>query len=384
MRKKKILFIVHHVSIYGAYKSAFELFSNLEDCVIDVAIPKRLLRLHEVVKRKEFFDKHDEREIRSDFNGKIRTMFHISMLRDWWCNVISDNVKRDGSIYAKTTKFLAFLDFLWLRVIVFCNDYDIILVNSTVLHFDVGLSFRTPVSMHVREEIATSPGKSFLRSWKRLKGAVFIDHSTKSLAPPALKTKKKVILNPFDMVGVDSASPHPLPYHNDHFTTIAYVGRMDKIKGYDFIINSFMKSSNQSLRLLLVGSASAEASDFAKACCLKDDRISFMEEIKEFNSVYRVSDFTIRGEEYLSLGRTVYESLFSGVPIIIPHNGEELAEHFIKFDEFKDIVFPYAARNQRSLASLLDGLEKPKSRQSHPRGNISEHVSSIRKFWDSL
>jgi len=42
---KKILFIYHHhISFYGAYKSSVSLFSNLDDYVIDIVVPKRLMR----------------------------------------------------------------------------------------------------------------------------------------------------------------------------------------------------------------------------------------------------------------------------------------------------------------------------------------------------
>lgn len=385
MDHKRILFIYHHhISFYGAYKSSVSLFSNLDDYVIDIVVPKRLMRTHEVVKRKKFFDLQDEDKLKKDFRGKIRKIIHISMFRDWWCNTVSNHITKRKSVYDSITKFLSLVDLAWLKFYVFCNDYDIIHLSSTVLHIYAKLGPNIPVSMHVREEIVRSPSRKFVNSFNLLRGAVFIDYSTLGFSPPSTGVKKSVILNPFDMRNVETAKPPSLPYNAKTCITISFIGRLDAIKGYDFIINSVIKSSNKNLRLLLVGLASADAMTFIKRRSREDGRIIYFGETKEINKVYNASDYVIRGEEHLALGRTVYESVFSGIPIIVPDKGEDFSKHFLKFEEFKDIVLRYEARDEESLTSLFNGLSKIKSRKKHPRSNISEHVSCMKKFWDNL
>ena len=385
MDHKRILFIYHHhISFYGAYKSSVSLFSNLDDYVVDIVVPKRLMRAHEVVKRKKFFDLQDEETLQKDFKGKIKKIIHISMFRDWWCNTVSNHITKRKSVYDSITKFLSLVDLAWLKFYVFCNDYDIIHLSSTVLHIYAKLGPNVPVTMHVREEIVRSPSRKFVNSFNLLRGAVFIDYSTLGFSPPSTGVKKSVILNPFDMRDVETAKPPSLPYDVKTCITVSFIGRLDAIKGYDFIINSVIKSSNKNLRLLLVGLASADAMTFIKRRSQEDGRIIYFGETKEISKVYNASDYVIRGEEHLALGRTVYESVFSGIPIIVPDKGEDFSKHFLKFEEFKDIVLPYEARDEESLTSLLNGLSKIKSRKKHPRSNISDHVSCMKKFWDNL
>jgi glycosyltransferase involved in cell wall biosynthesis len=370
--------------MYGASKSVQLLISNLKGFEIDIAIPRQLLSFKRMGKEKKFFQCESEFIIREKFNNNINNIYSIMMIYDWWCNIVSEHVYKKNNIYSFLENILSKVDFLFLKLIVFFRKYDQIHLNSTVSHYYSRLSSIIPISMHVRESLITKPNKEFIHSLKSLAGTVSIDSATDLSIPTQSSLTRKVVLNPFDMRGVDNASLIDFGFKSRDFIIISYVGRLDKIKGYDFVINSFQKCKNRNLKLLIFGSGRPESVKFVKEIASINKNIHFAGFVDDVKSIYKNSDYVVRGEDHLALGRTVYEAVFSQTPVIIPVKNENLSADFIEYNKHKNLIYQYKVRNCNSLSKVFDSLHKKKNKTAKGQSNIDRHISSMKQFWESL
>jgi glycosyltransferase involved in cell wall biosynthesis len=369
---------------YGASKSVQLLISNLKGFEIDVAIPKQLLSFKRMGKEKKFFRCDSEVSIRKKFNNNINNIYSIIMIFDWWCNIVSEHAYKKKNIYGFLENILSKVDYIFLKIIVFFRKYDLIHLNSTVSHFYSRLSSTIPISMHVREGIVTNPKPNFIHSLNLLEGAISIDNAIARSIPKQSSLKRKVVLNPFDMKFDVHSKEIDLGFLYSDFVTVSYVGRLDNVKGYDFVINSFQKCKNQSLKLLIFGSGRPESVKFVKEIASKNKNIHFAGFVDDVKSIYQSSDYVVRGEDHLALGRTVYEAVLSQTPIILPVKNENLSEDFIEYEKHKSLIYQYEARNYNSLSKVFDSLHKRKNKTAKGQNNINEHISSMKQFWKSL
>ena len=369
---------------YGASKSAQLLISNLKGFEIDIAIPKQLLSFKRMGKEKKFFNCDSELSIRKKFNNNINNIYPIMMIFDWWCNIVSEQVYKKKNIYGFLENILSKVYFIFLKIIVFLSKYDLIHLNSTVSHFYSRLSSTSPISMHVREGIITHPKANFIHSLKFLRGAVCIDNAIACSIPTQSSLARQVVLNPFDMRGVDKANLIDFGFKSRDYIIISFVGRLDKMKGFDFVINSFNKCKNNNLKLVIFGSGRDESVKFVKEIATKNKNVYFANFVEDTKSIYQNSDYVVRGEDHLALGRTVYEAVLSQTPIIIPVKNENLSGDFIEYEKHKSLIYQYEARNCNSLSKVFDSLHKKKNKTAKGQSNIDEHVSSMKNFWESL
>ena len=369
---------------YGASKSAQLLISNLKGFEIDIAIPKQLLSFKRMRKEKKFFKCDPEFSIRKKFNNNINNIYSIMMKMDWWCNIVSEQVFKKKNIYSFIEKILCKIDFIFLKIIIFFRKYDLIHLNSTVSHFYSRLSSSIPISMHVREGIIPNPNKEFIHSLKLLAGTVSIDSATDLSIPMQSSLTRQVVLNPFDMRGVDNANLIDFGFKSRDFIIISLVGRLDQVKGYDFVINSFNKCKNKNLKLLIFGSGRPESVKFVKEIASKNKNIHFANFVEDTKSIYKNSDYVVRGEDHLSLGRTVYEAVMSETRIILPVKNENLTEDFIEYNKYKNLIYQYETRNCNSLSKVFDSLHKKKNKSAKGQSNIDTHILRMRQFWASI
>ena len=369
---------------YGASKSAQLLISNLRGFEIDVAIPKQLLSFKRMGKEKKFFKFDSEVSIRKKFNNNINNIYSIMMIFDWWCNIVSEQVYKKKNIYSFLENILSKVDFIFLKIIVCFRKYDLIHLNSTISHFYSRLSSTIPISMHVREGIIPNPNREFIHSLKLLAGTVSIDNAIARSIPTKISSMSETVLNPFDMKFVENSKEIDLGFLCRDFIIISYVGRLDKVKGFDFVIDSFQKCKNQNLKLIIFGSGRQDAIEYVQEVTSMNKNIHFADFVDDVKLIYKSSDYVVRGEDHLALGRTVYEAVLSQTPIIVPVKNENLSDDFIEYKKHKSLIYRYEARNCNSLSEVFDSLHKKKSKTAKGQSNIDEHVSRVKTFWESL
>ena len=282
------------------------------------------------------------------------------MIFDWWCNIVSEQVCKKKNIYGFLENILSKVDYIFLKIIIFFRKYDLIHLNSTISHLYSRLSSTIPISMHVREGIIPNPNKEFIHSLKLLAGTVSIDSATDLSIPTQSSLTRKVVLNPFDMRGVDNANLIDFGFKGRDFIIISLVGRLDEVKGYDFVINSFNQCKNKNLKLLIFGSGRPESVNFVKEIASKNKNIHFANFVDDTKSIYKNSDYVVRGEDHLSLGRTIYEAVMSETRIILPVKNENITEDFIEYNKYKNLIYQYEARNCNSLLKFLTLFTKEK------------------------
>jgi hypothetical protein len=201
--------------------------------------------------------------------------------------------------------------------------------------------------------------------------AIFIiNHSTAEILsidpitniPFVQNGKSQIITNPFNMtesrrlrvfkdtikmeLGIPSKS-----------LVVSLFGPVGKQKGIDFLIQIITASNHlMNIEFLVLGTAQgAEGEKYIQV--LKGyNNVKYFPEQKDTTKFYAITDVVIRCEDYLPLGRTVWEGIFAGGIALVPVNKKD--DISVIADYIEKYIYIYQAQDVNSCIEMLLSIAK--------------------------
>ena len=114
-----------------------------------------------------------------------------------------------------------------------------------------------------------------------------------------------------------------------------------------------------------------------------DGRVIFCGEMKDTGSIYRISDYIIRGEPQFCIGRTIYEGLFAGAGAIIPGHAADIGK-MQSGDELREKIHFYEPESEETLATVIQECSHDRQRDRKFRSNIRHYMERYNRFIDKV
>lgn len=369
----KALFVLHEgIFIYGANRSIAGVLQNLE-YDYDLLICKSFTR------------KVDEGELRQLLGRHLKNIYTVWMPR-YRCQYY-DKVSLFSECSHVVNNIMAFFCKKKRTRIIRQGGYDYVHLNSLVLFPMIDENARYIV--HAREIINPQYRRmeQFIRAMERATGIIYIDEATRIPIEAVMSNKRAMVLNnPFDMTWVadadyeDSLRKCGVARTN---TVFAMLGQVGDNKGSKFVIRSFMRHANPDSRLLIVGNNDHAYGRECEKMTKDDGRVIFCGEMKNTGSIYRISDYIVRGEPQFCIGRTIYEGLFAGAGVIIPGHETDV-EKMQSGDELRDKIHFYEPESEDSLAAVIQECSHVKQTDREFRSNIGYYMERYNRFIDKV
>lgn len=262
------------------------------------------------------------------------------------------------------------------------KEYDYVHLNSLIL-FPL-IDEKSKYIIHVREVFQSSDEvkKSIEQKLNRAAGVVFIGEAEKK--PFAdIKVPNVVLTNPFDMRYLKNYAQNEIykKYSvNKDTVVIAILGMIASEKGVMRVIEAFEQTTRRDVVLLVVGKN--DGSVYAQEC-LKHIEASgamiYIGELSDPGEVYCMADYVVRGEDYVGVGRTVYEALFSKCDVIMYDEERKNLEAIRSESEiFTDRVHTYS--NGKGLTSIIDQVRKVDKLKREYLSNTEQYISKYENF----
>ncbi|MDE6748863.1 MAG: hypothetical protein K2K21_07365 [Lachnospiraceae bacterium] len=365
----KALFVLHEgIFIYGANRSITGVLQNIE-YDYDLLICKSFTR------------KADEEELRSLLGSHLKNIYTVWMPR-YRCQYY-DKVSVLSECSHIVNNIMAFFCKRKRTRVIGQGGYDYVHLNSLVLFPIIDDNARYIV--HAREIINPQYRRigQLVKALERAAGIIYIDEATRIPIEAITRNKRAMVLNnPFDMTWVadadyeDSLRKCGVTQAN---TIFAMLGQVGDNKGSKFVLKSFMKHENPNSRLLIVGNNDHAYGRDCEKMTKNDERVIYCGEMKDTGSIYRVSDYIIRGEPQFCIGRTIYEGLFAGAGVIIPGHEPDI-EKMQSGDELRDMIHFYEPKSEESLAAVIQKCSHVKQADRKFRSNIGHYMERYNRF----
>jgi hypothetical protein len=367
----KGLFVIHSTNlVYGASKSLAQLLNNV-NFEYDLIFPKTLS------------DNISDEEIREIYGGRVQNIYRV-----WLPYELCFYGKPKLKVFSKTTlkyiakQIISKLNRNEINKIMVSGGYDFIYLNSLTLYPLINKKFKTFI--HVREVVECSERKfkEIVTQLNKATGVVFIDYSSQHSFKDHV-TNELILNNPFNMKKLERINAsdiylkYNIPKDNTIFTILGTVSRM---KGIDFIIRSFIKSNQPNTTLIIVGNNKNDYGDKCKELALDKNNIIFIDELNDPSEIYSITDYVLRGESMFTIGRTVYEGLYSGCNVIIQGNKKEDSQNIFEYEKFKDNIFFYTPKNEEKLVSTIKRQSGIKVKKRNYYSNIDKYVETLESY----
>ncbi len=365
----KALFVLHEgIFIYGANRSIAGVLQNL-GYDYDLLICKSFTR------------KIDEEELRQLLGQHLKNIYTVWMPR-YRCQYY-DKVSLFSECSHVVNNIMAFFGKRKRTRIIRQGGYDYVHLNSLVLFPVIDENARYVV--HAREIINPQYRRirQFTKALERAAGIIYIDEATRIPIEAVVSNKRAMVLNnPFDMRWVADAD-----YEDSRKkcgvaqtdTVFAMLGQVGDNKGSKFVIRSFMRHANPNSKLLIVGNNDHAYGRECGKMAKDDGRVIFCGEMKNTGSIYRVSDYIIRGEPQFCIGRTIYEGLFAGAGVIIPGHETDI-ERMQSGEELREKIHFYEPGSEESLAAVIQECSHVKQENREFRSNIGYYMERYDQF----
>lgn len=369
----RALFIIHcQDPIYGASRSVGNLIRNL-DADVDIIFPTK-------IKKEGRITQNQIKKYYGDRVGKVWYLPQPARL-----SIMPFRFSMQHHIKSAVKDMLYLLAKPKYKRIYCQGNYDFIHLNSVTLYPMVDKKW--PMFLHVRELVRRKQNfKSigFARRIEQAHGIIYIDSSTQAACPGGM-APQIVLVNPFNQTQVGSV---PLEKARERFgltyqeTVYAIIGNIIPAKGVNFVIRAFKKANLEHAILLIVGRDTNHDGYEKQALMLadKDKRIRFTGEIEEIEWVYRVTDYVVRGDSNIGLGRTVFEGLYSGCGVILPYDEKQNITIPDITEEMRQRTKFYLVQNEESLVEAFRDTQNQRFRQRSYESNVESYVKRFREF----
>ncbi len=379
----KILFVLEKGRnlYYGAETSLKEYIKEL--------LKNKDLEIHLLVRESLFIKKEEiEKEINRFFNGiEIKKIYilPLPLVTKGMCD--SKDLKQNLSLKQNIADVLN--DIIWglyskkkyIEILKYEN-YDIIHLNTFGL-YKLVLSNKYNFYIHVRSLIEKTEIINKIKN--KLKGIIFIDNAAYvPFSKYNLENKFLILNNPINGKQALEVSQKEkteiLSRYNlkENNIILSLIGRISPGKGVLYVINEFNKIKNSNIKLLIIGDS--DDLKYKDKCmkAIKNSNIIFTGVTSKIKLFYSITDYVLRGDDLIGIGRTHLEALFSGKKIIIPGNCSFVEKNNILL-KYKEQIITYEVQKENELFEIIKKLEKYNYLDSY--SNTKEYANKMLKFY---
>ena len=170
-----------------------------------------------------------------------------------------------------------------------------------------------------------------------------------------LHWKVKIVPNPIDMTRARGLrerkdmlrSRIEVPKENFVVAFIAPVGQM---KGHPFLLKALEKIKTDNITFVLAGLPDHNNILVEKLKAYQN--VIYLGEMGDVSNIYALSDLVIRCEDYLPLGRTVWEGMYAGLPVLLPIRPQD--DKSVIIDYLGRYIYTYTATNVIDFIKWID------------------------------
>lgn len=368
----KILAIVQSTNfMYGAGRSFQNTMNNL-DVPFDLIVPKPL------------FGKIDIEKIKEKFGENLGEIY-VRRLPYKRCFYGRRSIRWKGHIYISICNLLYYLTNRPLRK-EFGNKYDTIYLNSIVLYPLINLFPNTVIHVRERIEGSVQSKEAIRRSLNKAREVVSISLDVQEELDK-IGIEGEVLNNPFNMEAVCNVDIDIVKkeYGIEDEFVFAILGKVYKNRGVDFVTEAFDELKSDKAKLIIAGDLDTDIGPYIKDVAKKNKNIILAGEVEDVEKIYAISDCIVRGEDKLSVGRTVYEGLYSGCSVLLPSAEGQDSTSIIDGDMFSDKIHFYTQRNKTALKKVMLKLIKTnKKRDKIGMSNVMQYIEAFKKILERV
>jgi len=377
----KVLFITNATNKYGASRSLGLLIEGLL--------------------KEKYLGKEDIFLIYQRYFRKSKSKLELKIYRDlknknrWILPASVIYVGHPASRFLRFMRFVHGLLFFFFYLFKYSSqlhrmNVDVIHINSITLWFLLlYLPKNIPIIMHVREELELRKN-TYEAYWakkmisRRSDAIIAIDDSVGKVFD---SINKYVLKNPYSMerariLRINNQSELKKKYKvPSNKIIVSIIGEITEYKGTSFFIDSArqMKEDERFL-FFIIGSKDTRYSRSLLSQAGNLDNIIVIPETLQIEELYALTDVVVRCDEGSSLGRTVWEGLYSGCKVLIPFVENRDLSTLSQYIE-KELFF-YESRDRNSFKEALYRINKTGCDSSIPEtGNLGEYA---RKYWEII
>jgi hypothetical protein len=238
--------------------------------------------------------------------------------------------------------------------------------------------------IHIRETFDDSL-EARLAIWTIRKYADTIIAIDANVAKPFadLHSKVKIVPNPIDMTRARNLRSEKdtlrtildIPKENFVVALLAPIGQM---KGHPFLLKVLEEYKYNGITFALAGLPDANGVLVEKLKAHKN--VKYLGVVDDVSAVYAISDLVIRCEDYLPLGRTVWEGVYAGLPVLLPVRPED--DKSVIIDYLGRYIYTYTASDTDDCIHWINAIRGIRWKSQYPQSsNIEE---STKKFISAL
>jgi glycosyltransferase involved in cell wall biosynthesis len=346
----KIAFITHAIGVGGAAISSTTTIQNLIDT--GLLKPEECLIIHNKLRQKT--DKNNDLY----FNLKMKIKFYEFKLP---FSLVYKGADLNGltRVYHFVNDCVALLSFLlFYNKILRQEKITTIHLNSLVLW---PLLLVIPRSMqsviHIREIPNTSMTSRIAIYVINCYASKIISIDPICNIPFSKSGKSTVISNPFNMTKARQLRPlkntiKPELEIPPEMFVVSIFGLIGEQKGFDFFLKIVQTAFPiKNLTFLVIGTPQGRTGEYYINFFERQNNIKYLGELIHPEKIYAITDVVIRCEDYLPLGRTVWEEIFAGGLALVPVNKND--DISVIQDHIGRYIFTYQALNVDNCVEML-------------------------------
>lgn len=180
--------------------------------------------------------------------------------------------------------------------------------------------------------------------------------------PFAQSGKSQILPNPFNMT-----ESRRLRVFKDNikmelgipskYLVVSLFGPIGRQKGIDFLIQVITASNHiKNIEFLVLGTPQGVEGEKYIQLLKGYNNVKYFPEQKDTTKFYAISDVVIRCEDYLPLGRTVWEGIFAGGIALVPVNKKD--DISVIADYIEKYIYTYQALDVNSCIEMLLTITK--------------------------
>ncbi len=267
------------------------------------------------------------------------------------------------------------------------KKYDHIHLNGLGLYPILTKKF--PMTIHIRQVFdGNRVKKAIIDNYLlKAKGVVYIDSSTQEPFKN-LNVNSLLISNPIDQTEINKIDKSMVMNSygldkEDVIFTIA--GALSENKGQEFVIQAFNKFSEYPYKLLIAGTGSDADKRRCSELSKENSNILFLGQVSkdEMYKIYSITDYIIRAEAFFTIGRTVYEGLYSGTGLIIQGTEKELL-NIKEYNKYKGKIYSYIPRDIQQFKQVLHMIQGKKIYHSRAVSNADNYSKKFNRYIDRV
>ena len=174
--------------------------------------------------------------------------------------------------------------------------------------------------------------------------------------------KSHIIFNPFNMTesrrlrAFKELIKKELGIPPNSFV-VSLFGPVGKQKGIDFLFQIIIASTQiKNIEFLVLGNPQGLEGEKYIRLLTGYDNVKYFTEEKDTRKFYAITDVVIRCEDYLPLGRTVWEGIFAGGIALVPVNKND--DISVIKDYIEKYIYTYQALDVNSCIEKLSNIAK--------------------------